>query len=234
MSTGRSSPAISCTSARSPTAPTKPGTPASPSVVINDPNVKVDFVFQLVNAGNASSDTVEAALLGTAEQLIGIGASSAGPSVVSSILSAIPASGPWELALKGVAKLWDWLTTDCDGPVAVDHLSGARFAIDTWADDDPSRHDLCNREGLRRHRLTVGLRFQLRLSRYLVRAALARMERGPEYRQQRARLGDQRLGRIAQRCSARLRSSPWLRGHPLQNIQRRELAGQPARWVRAR
>ena len=40
------------------------------SVVINDPNVKVDFVFQLVNAGNASSETVEAALLGTAEQLI--------------------------------------------------------------------------------------------------------------------------------------------------------------------
>jgi hypothetical protein len=109
------------------------------SVVINDPNVKVDFVFQLVNAGNASSETVEAALLGTAEQLIGIGAGySTGSSVVSSVLAAIPASGPWALALKGVAKLWDWLNTDCDGPVAADRLSGARFAIDTWADDDPS------------------------------------------------------------------------------------------------
>ena len=110
-----------------------------PSVVINDPSVKVDFVFQLVNAGNASSETVEAALLGTAEQLIGIGAgSSTGPSVVSSILAAIPASGPWALVLKGVGKLWDWLTTNCDGPVAVDRLSGPRFAIDNWTDDDPT------------------------------------------------------------------------------------------------
>jgi len=110
-----------------------------PSVVINDPSVKVDFVFQLVNAGNASSETVEAALLGTAEQLIGIGAgSSTGSSVVSSILAAIPASGYWALVLKGVGKLWDWLTTNCDGPVAVDRLSGPRFAIDNWTDDDPT------------------------------------------------------------------------------------------------
>jgi hypothetical protein len=110
-----------------------------PPVVINDPSVKVDFVFQLVNAGNASSETVEAALLGTAEQLIGIGAgSSTGPSVVSSILAAIPASGPWALVLKGVGKLWDWLTTNCDSPVAVDRLSGPRFAIDNWTDDDPT------------------------------------------------------------------------------------------------
>lgn len=109
------------------------------AVVINDPSAQVDFVFQLVNAGNASSDTVEAALLGTAEQLIGIGAGCAsGPSVVSSLLSAIPAEGPWGLVLKGVAKLWDWLSTDCDGPVAVDRLAGARFALDTWADDDPT------------------------------------------------------------------------------------------------
>src|SRR5262249_1121295 len=109
------------------------------SVVINDPSVKVDFVFQLVNAGNASSDTVEAALLGTAEQLIGIGGgSSSGASLVSGILEAIPVSGLRALALKGAGKLWDWLTTNCDGPVAVDRLSGPRFAIDNWADDDPS------------------------------------------------------------------------------------------------
>ena len=50
------------------------------STVINDPSVKVDFVFQLVNAGNASSDTVEAGMLGTAEQLIGIGGCGAGGS----------------------------------------------------------------------------------------------------------------------------------------------------------
>jgi hypothetical protein len=118
------------------------------SVVINDPSVKVDFVFQLVNAGNASSDTVEAAVLGTAEQLIGIGAGRAtGSSVVSGLLSAIPASGPWALVLKGIAKLWDWLTTDCDGPVAVDRLSGARFAIDTWTDDDPTGTILVDGKG---------------------------------------------------------------------------------------
>jgi hypothetical protein len=119
-----------------------------PAVVINDPSVIVDFVFQLVNAGNASSDTVEAALLGTAEQLIGIGAGcAAGESVVSGILAAIPASGPWAVALKGVAKLWDWLSTDCDGPVAVDRLSGARFAVDAWADDDPAGTILVNAKG---------------------------------------------------------------------------------------
>lgn len=110
-----------------------------PSVVINDPSVTVDFVFQLVNAGNASSETAEAALLGTAEQLIGIGAGcKTGGSLVSGLVSAIPASGAWAVAFKGFAKLWDWLHADCDGPVAVDKLSGTRFAIDTWADDDPT------------------------------------------------------------------------------------------------
>jgi hypothetical protein len=118
------------------------------AVVINDPSVRVDFVFQLVNAGNASSDTVEAALLGTAEQLIGIGAtSSTGTSAVSGLLSAIPASGPWAVVLKGAGKLWDWLTTNCDGPVAVDGLSGTRFAIDTWADDDPTGTILVGQKG---------------------------------------------------------------------------------------
>ena len=116
-----------------------PGGAGLLSVVINDPNVKVEFVFQLVNAGNASSGTVEAALLGTAEQLIGIGGkSSSGASVVSGILEAIPVDGLWALAFKGAAKLWDWLNVDCDGPVAVDRLSGPRFAIDNWADDDPN------------------------------------------------------------------------------------------------
>ena len=49
--------------------------------------------------------------------------------------------------LKGIGKLWDWLTTDCDGPVAVDRLSGARFAIDTWADDDPTGTILVGQKG---------------------------------------------------------------------------------------
>jgi hypothetical protein len=115
------------------------GSVGIPAVVINDPSAKVDFVFQLVNAGNPSSGTVQAAMLGTAEQLIGIGAGSgSGESAVSGLLSAIPAEGAWALVLKGAAKLWDWLNTNCDGPVAVDKLSGARFAIDTWADDDPT------------------------------------------------------------------------------------------------
>lgn len=112
--------------------------PGLQAVVINDPNAKVDFVFQLVNAGNPSSDTVEAAMLGTATQLSGIGSTS--PSVsalVSSIIGIIPATGPWTFVLKGVGKLWDWLTTNCDGPVAVDGISGPRYAIDNWADDDP-------------------------------------------------------------------------------------------------
>jgi hypothetical protein len=117
----------------------QPGNVGIPAVVINDPSAKVDFVFQLVNAGNPSIGTVDAAMLGTAEQLIGIGAGSgSGESLVSGLLSAIPADGVWALVLKGAAKLWDWLNTDCDGPVAVDRLSGARFAIDTWADDDPT------------------------------------------------------------------------------------------------
>jgi hypothetical protein len=123
----------------SPASTHQTGSVGIPAVVINDPSVKVDFVFQLVNAGNASSDTVQAAMLGTAEQLIGIGAGSgSGESPVSGLLSAIPAEGAWALVLKGSAKLWDWLNTNCDGPVAVDKLSGARFAIDTWADDDPT------------------------------------------------------------------------------------------------
>jgi hypothetical protein len=108
------------------------------ALVINDPFAKVDFLFGLVNAGNASSETVKQAILGTAQQLVGVGGGGgAGPSV-SSVLAAIPGPSYVTLPLMAVGKLWDWLQANCDGPVAADHLSATRFVMDTWADDDPN------------------------------------------------------------------------------------------------
>jgi len=106
--------------------------------VINDPLAKVDFLFSLVNAGNASSETVKQAMLGTAQQLVGVGGGGGAGLSVSSALAAIPGPSYVTLPLMAVGKLWDWLHTNCDGPVAADHLSATRFVIDTWADDDPN------------------------------------------------------------------------------------------------
>ena len=59
------------------------------TLIINDPLAKVDFLFSLVNAGNASAETVEQAMLGTAQQLVNVGGGGGGLSV-SSALAAIP------------------------------------------------------------------------------------------------------------------------------------------------
>ena len=53
--------------------------------VINDPFAKVDFLFGLVNAGKASSETVKQAMLGTAQQLVGVGGGGGAGLSVSSV-----------------------------------------------------------------------------------------------------------------------------------------------------
>lgn len=106
--------------------------------VINDPLANVDLLFGLVNAGNASSETVKQAMLGTAQQLVGVGGGGGAGLSVSSALAAIPGPSYVTLPLMALGKLWDWLHTNCDGPVAADHLGATRFVIDTWADDDPN------------------------------------------------------------------------------------------------
>ena len=50
--------------------------------------------------------------------------------------AAAPASLAVGLGLELFANVYSWLSTDCDGPVAVDQLSGPRYVIDAWADDN--------------------------------------------------------------------------------------------------
>jgi hypothetical protein len=105
------------------------------NLVINDPDSKVTFTFQLLNSGNEGADVLSGRVIATADQLAGIGSGLAGAGA-DSVAAAAPASLAIGLGLELFANIYAWLSTDCDGPVAVDQLSGPRFVIDTWADDD--------------------------------------------------------------------------------------------------
>ena len=107
-----------------------------PNLIINNPQAKVSFLFQLLNAGNSSSNaTLIARVAATADQLAGIGS---GLASAGSAPLGLAGAGAVGLALEVFANIYAWLSTDCDGPVAVDHLSGPRFVIDAWADADPT------------------------------------------------------------------------------------------------
>lgn len=106
-------------------------------LVINNPFSKVTFTFQLVNADHDSADTVAGRVVATADQLAGIGAGLAGAGA-SGAAAAAPATLGVSLALELFANVYAWLSVDCDGPVAVDQLSGPRYVVDAWADDDPT------------------------------------------------------------------------------------------------
>jgi hypothetical protein len=98
-------------------------------IVINDPEARTVFMFQLLNAGHANAGTIDAHIAGTAGYLAGI---AGGAQVAGS--GPIPAGLPLEV----FAEAWPWLADGCDGPVAADQLSGPRYVIDTWADEDPT------------------------------------------------------------------------------------------------
>ena len=98
-----------------------------PSVVINNPDSKVSFLFQLVNADHDSAPTIAGRVIATADQLAGIGSGLAGAGAAGVGIG---------LAFEVFANAYAWLSVGCDGPVAVDQLSGPRYVIDAWADDD--------------------------------------------------------------------------------------------------
>jgi hypothetical protein len=106
-----------------------------PPIVVNDPSSKVAFSFQLLNAGNVSADALTGRAASTADQMAGIASGLAGVDAHS--IAEVMSSGAFiaGLALEAFANLWSWLNVDCDGPVAVDQLSGPRYAIDAWTDD---------------------------------------------------------------------------------------------------
>ena len=97
--------------------------------MINDPTAKVAFIFQLVNAGNVPEGALTGRLAATADQLAGIGAGLAGVGAFS-----VPVFVA-ALALEAIANLYSWLNVNCDGPVAVDQISGPRYVLDAWTDN---------------------------------------------------------------------------------------------------
>ncbi len=108
-------------------------------VVINDPTANVAFSFQLVNAGNPPGGSLSALLAPAAQQLFTFATGLKG-SAASEVLAAADGSA----SLTGLlgaglmvafAKLWSWLSSDCDGPVAVDQISGPRYLLDAWTDN---------------------------------------------------------------------------------------------------
>jgi len=109
--------------------------PGLADVVINDPEAKVAFVFQLVNAGNVPADTLTGRMAASADQLAGITAGLAGAGAAGIGDAVTSAAFPIGLLLEAFANVWAWLTVDCDGPVAVDQLSGPRYVIDATTDN---------------------------------------------------------------------------------------------------
>jgi hypothetical protein len=98
--------------------------PGVTGVVINDPEATVSFVFQLLNAGNTSSSNLSGRTVATADALAGIAAG------VSEL------GGPWAaLAIEVVGNIYSWLSTSCDGPVAVDAITGPRYSFDAFSGD---------------------------------------------------------------------------------------------------
>jgi hypothetical protein len=95
-------------------------------VVINDPDAATMFIFQLVNADHAPAGSLTGRLAATADQIAGIigGAAALGGDAT-----------PVGLGIEVVANLFAWLLSDCDGPVAVDQISGPRYMVDTWTED---------------------------------------------------------------------------------------------------
>jgi hypothetical protein len=108
-------------------------------VVINDPTAKVAFIFQLVNNGNVPAGALTGRLAATADQLAGITAGLAGAGAtgitVGDTAAVSSVAFPAGLLVEAFATLWSWLTVDCDGPVAVDQISGPRYALDAWTDN---------------------------------------------------------------------------------------------------
>ena len=109
--------------------------PSLGPVVINDPAAKCAFIFQLVNAGNVPEGALSGRVAATADQLAGITAGLAGAGAIDAGAALSSAAFPAGLLLEAFANLWSWLDTDCDGPVAVDQISGPRYVLDAWTDN---------------------------------------------------------------------------------------------------
>ena len=94
-------------------------------VVINDPAAQSVFVFQLINAGNPDG-ALTGRLAATADQIAGIvgGAAALGSDAT-----------PVGLGIEAIANLFAWLTSNCDGPVAIDQIAVPRYMVDTWTED---------------------------------------------------------------------------------------------------
>jgi hypothetical protein len=110
------------------------------AVVINDPKAKVAFSFQLVNAGNPPGGSLAARLASTAQQLFGsaTGLKGAGATEVLAALdgsASLIGLAEGAVLMQAFATLWSWLSADCDGPVAVDQISGPRYVLDAWTDN---------------------------------------------------------------------------------------------------
>jgi hypothetical protein len=108
-------------------------------IVINDPTVKVAFMFQLLNAGNIPEGALSGYIAGTADRLVGITAGLSGAGAASILMgdSATVLSSPFGggLVQEAFANLWSWLDADCDGLVAFDQISGPRYVLDAWTDN---------------------------------------------------------------------------------------------------
>lgn len=120
-------------------------------VVLNDPTAMVTFAFQLLNvgAGNMDAGALSARVAATADQLAGIisnlapaAAAAAAAAAEGTVVGvgATVATWPFVVGLlaEAFASLYTWLTTDRDGPLAVDQVAGPRYLLDAWLD----RNDL--------------------------------------------------------------------------------------------
>ena len=109
--------------------------PGLANVVMNNPQSKTAFIFQLVNAGHVSQSTAVAGLSAAASKLKDVagGLAAAGATAVSGAV--VGTAFPPGLVIAAFNELWSWASQDTDGPIAADLLSGPRYVIDAWTDN---------------------------------------------------------------------------------------------------
>lgn len=109
--------------------------PGVANVVINNPQAKAAFVFQLVNAGHVSQGTAVAGLAAAAQKLKDITGGLAGAGATAVVGAVTGAAFPSGLVIAAFSELWSWLSQDTDGPIAADQISGPRYVLDAWTDN---------------------------------------------------------------------------------------------------
>jgi hypothetical protein len=104
-------------------------------VVINDPTSIAAFSFQLVNNGNKPATELSGRLAASADQIASLASNLIGADEKAGGLASASGGFLAGLGIEALINFYEFLAVDCDGPVAVDQISGPRYVLDAWTNN---------------------------------------------------------------------------------------------------